>query len=64
MICRCLIQAAPSSMFTHGRRKEGGTEKCDHNGGLVQLLLNDFNHLRPAGRSCASLDRNVVTERA
>src|SRR5882672_10799610 len=44
MICRCLIQAAPSSMFTHGRRKEA-TEKCDHNGGLVQLLLNDFNPL-------------------
>src|SRR5207237_146721 len=30
----------------HPRPAQGdGTEKCDHNGGLVQLLLNDFNPL-------------------
>ncbi len=64
MICRCLIQAAPSSMFTHGRRKETGLRSATTTAAWSSSCSMTSIHLRPAGRSCASPERNVVTERA
>src|SRR5437016_8729083 len=41
-----VLDPGSAQLNVHPRPAQGdGTEKCDHNGGLVQLLLNDFNPL-------------------